>query len=143
MAAKSDTPSTEDTNALPVEAAPVIEAPAAELPIVEAPVEVPAAAVEVPVVEAAPALDADAPVLTLSLGGPGEVTGVITNVSPSATYSLHRTSSPGDVTLSSPLYQSTTFTAASLPVGITYTFTTTALMSDGTSATSAPVTISL
>ena len=138
MAAKSDTPSTGDTNALPAEATP-----ATELPIIEVPVEVPAAAVEVSVVEAAPAPEVTGPVLTLSLGASGEIIGEITSVPSGATCSIFRTDSIGIISVYSPLYQSTTFTAASLPVGITYTFTTTALMSDGTSATSAPVTISL
>ena len=86
-----------------------------------------------------------APVLTVSpdTNDINAVYGVITNLTIGATYTMSRTSVTGLPAISSPLYQSTTFTAASLPVGITYTFTTTALMSDGTSATSAPVTISL
>lgn len=143
MATKSDTPSTEDTTATPVEATPITEAAPLTATVLltnPAVTVVPEPIVPEPIVPVPVLLT---PVLTLSLGGPGEVKGVITNVPLGASYSLLRTSYPGDVSLSSPLYQATTFTAAGLHKGITYTFTATALMSDVTSATSAPVTISL
>ena len=107
-----------------------------------APAAVDPAPVTLPVTDSATLV---APVLTVSpdTNDINAVYGVITNLTIGATYTMSRTSVTGLPAISSPLYQSTTFTAASLPVGITYTFTTTALMSDGTSATSAPVTISL
>ena len=148
MAIKSDTVPTEDTTA-PVEAAPVIEVPVIEVPVIEAPVVEPVAVA--PVIEAAPfvaepvvvAPVANGPVLALKLGAPGEIIGEITSIPSGATCSIFRTDSIGIVSVYSPLYQSTTFTAASLTTGITYTFTATAKLSDGTNATSAPASISL
>ena len=83
------------------------------------------------------------PALTLTAGGPGEVCAVVTNLTSGASYTVYCTSGVGSPTVSYVLNQATTFTASHLVEGGTYTFTATALLGDGTNATSAPATISI